>query len=105
MRLEVALKAVWFDGFLRRLARNSSWGIASTSIEFALRLVETTLIAPVLGAADYGRVALVVASIVSVKQLVDIRSWEGTTRYLAEFLEKRQPALALATLPSAAVRA
>src|SRR5207244_11930917 len=33
------------DAFLRRLARNSSWGLASTAIEFVLSLVETTLVA------------------------------------------------------------
>jgi O-antigen/teichoic acid export membrane protein len=94
----VASSAVWVDGLLRRLVRNSSWGLASTAIEFVLSLVETTLVARALGAADYGRLALVVASVVSIKQLIDVRAWEGATRYLAEFLERDRPALALATL-------
>src|ERR1700757_3460169 len=84
--LPVASSAVWVAGLLRRLVRNSSWGLASTAIEFVLSLVETTLVARALGAADYGRLALVVASVVSIKQLVDVRAWEGATRYLAEFL-------------------
>jgi O-antigen/teichoic acid export membrane protein len=98
MRPVTLLKALWFDAFLRRLARNSSWGVAAMAVELAATLVETTLVAPVLGPADYGRVALVVASIVSIKQLVDVRAWEAVTRYVAAFLEKREPALALATL-------
>ena len=98
MRAVAWLKTVWFDTFLRRLARNSSWGIASMSIELGVALAEAALAARILGPADYGRVALVVASIVSIKQLVDVRAWEGVTRYLSEFLEQREPGLALATL-------
>jgi O-antigen/teichoic acid export membrane protein len=98
MRPTVLFETVWFDAFLRRLARNSSWGIAAMSVELVLTVAETTLAARFLGPADYGRVALVIASIVSIKQLVDVRAWEGVTRYLAEFVENRQPALALATL-------
>ncbi len=86
------------DAFLRRLALNSSWGVASTAIEFLLGLVSTALVARALGADDYGRVTLVVVTITSIRQLVDLRAWEGATRYLAEFLEKQEPALALATL-------
>ena len=48
------LKAVWLDAVLRRLARNASWGFASIAIEFALSLIETTLIARALGSAEYG---------------------------------------------------
>jgi O-antigen/teichoic acid export membrane protein len=92
------LRTLWFDAFLRRVARNSSWGVAATSVEFVLTLAETTLTARILGPTDYGRVALVVASIASIKQVVDIRAWEGATRYLAEFLEKRAPERALATI-------
>ena len=98
MRPGAGLKTVWVDAFLRRLGRNASWGLASTAIEFALSLVETTLVARALGAAEYGRLALVIVSVTSMKQLIDVRAWEGATRYLAAFLERREPALALATL-------
>ena len=94
---------MWLDAVLRRLARNASWGFASIAIEFALSLIETTLIARALGPAEYGRLALVVASVASIKQLIDVRAWEGATRYLSEFLETRKPALALATLKLASV--
>ena len=60
--------------------------------------VEIALVARALGVADYGRLALVMASITAIKLLVDIRAWEGATRYLAEFLARREPGLALATL-------
>jgi O-antigen/teichoic acid export membrane protein len=97
-RLGSGFKTVWVDAFLRRLARNASWGFASMVVEFVLSLGETTLVARVLGVADYGRLALVMASTASIKQIVDVRAWEGATRYLAEFLEKREPAPALATI-------
>ncbi len=98
LRSSGVLKAVWSDTFLRRLARNSSWGLASTAIEVTLSLAETALVARALGVSDYGRLALVIAAISSIKLLVDVRAWEGATRYLSEFLAKREPALALATL-------
>ncbi len=72
--------------------------MASTAIEFILRLAAMTLVARALGATDYGRLTLVVVSITSIRQLVDVRAWEAATRYLAEFLTKGKPALALATL-------
>ncbi len=97
-RSDAARKAVRADAFLHRLAVNSSWGIAAAAFECALSLGEVALVARVLGVADYGRLALVVAAITSIKLLVDVRAWEGATRYLAGFLSKREPALALATL-------
>jgi hypothetical protein len=59
MRSGAALRAVWLDAFLRRLAHHSSWGIAATAIEFALGLAETTLVAelwawPIRGQARAG---------------------------------------------------
>ncbi len=98
LRPEAGLKAVWADAFFRRLACNSSWGVGATVLEFALGLAEIALVARALGVADYGRLALVMAAIAAIKLLVDVRAWEGATRYLAEFLAKREPGLALATL-------
>jgi O-antigen/teichoic acid export membrane protein len=72
--------------------------MGSTAIEFILRLAVMTLVARVLGVDDYGRLTLVVASVTSIRQLVDVRAWEGATRYLAEFLVRRESRLALATL-------
>ncbi len=97
-KLLLSPRALLKDAFLRRLAVNSSWGMASTAIEFVLRLAAMTLVARALGAKDYGRLTLVVVSITSIRQLVDVRAWEVATRYLAEFLGKGKPALALATL-------
>jgi O-antigen/teichoic acid export membrane protein len=98
VRARALLETIWADAFLRRLARHSSWGLAASAIELVLSLAETTLVARALGVTDYGRLALVMASIASVKQFLDARAWEGATRYLAEFLQRGERALALATL-------
>jgi O-antigen/teichoic acid export membrane protein len=98
VRARALLETIWADAFLRRLARHSSWGLAASAIELVLSLVETTLVARALGVTDYGQLALVLASIASVKQFLDVRAWEGATRYLAEFLQRGERALALATL-------
>jgi len=98
VRPRAAIAAAWGDAFLRRLARDSSWGLAATGIELVLSLAETTLVARTLGVTDYGRLALVMASVATIKQFLDVRAWEGATRYLAEFLQRGERALALATL-------
>jgi O-antigen/teichoic acid export membrane protein len=61
-------------------------------------LVVTILLARSLGPAEYGRLALVTASVGAVKQVVDVRTWEAVTRYLAAFTEEGRPDLGLATL-------
>jgi O-antigen/teichoic acid export membrane protein len=89
--------------FRRRLIRNASWGLASTWVESATIIMTTTITARALGADDYGRVALVTAAVWMVKQFVDLRTWEGVTRYVTTFVEEGRPGLALATLKFAAI--
>jgi O-antigen/teichoic acid export membrane protein len=89
--------------FRRRLIRNASWGLASTWVESAAIIMTTTITARALGADDYGRVALVTAAVWMVKQFVDLRTWEGVTRYVTTFVEEGRPGLALATLKFAAI--
>jgi O-antigen/teichoic acid export membrane protein len=97
-RSGTALRAAWTDGFVRRLAADASWGTGATGIEFALSLAETALLARALDVTDYGRLALIIGAITSVKLLIDVRAWEAATRYLADFLAKRELGLALAVL-------
>jgi O-antigen/teichoic acid export membrane protein len=89
--------------FWRRLFRNASWGFASTWVESGAIVMITTITARALGAADYGRVALAMAAVWMVKQFVDLRTWEGVTRYVTTFVEEGRPGLALATLKFAAI--
>ena len=91
------------DGFSRRLVGNASWGLASIWVEFVVGLATTTMAARALGAADYGRVALVTAAVGLVREFVDVRTWEGVTRYLATFLQEGRRGLALATIKVALV--
>jgi O-antigen/teichoic acid export membrane protein len=90
-------------GFWRRLLRNASWGFASTWIESAAIVTTTAITARALGTDDYGRVALVTAAVWMVKQFVDLRTWEGVTRYVTMFVEEGRPGLALATLKFAVI--
>jgi O-antigen/teichoic acid export membrane protein len=89
--------------FARRLIRNASWGFVSTWVESGSIILTTTITARALGVADYGRVALITASVWMVKQFVDLRTWEGVTRYVATFVEEGRPGLALATLKFALI--
>ena len=89
--------------FWRRLVRNARWGFAATWVESAATVVTTAITARALGADDYGRMALVTAAVWMVKQFVDLRTWEGVTRYMTTFLEEGRPGLALATLKFALI--
>jgi O-antigen/teichoic acid export membrane protein len=98
-----ALRAFVVDAYLRKLARNSGWLYAATVAGLIAGAVQTIVAARFLGAADYGRVALVIVSVGAIEQLIDVRTWEFVTRYLAEFTERGQHGLALATLKIALV--
>ncbi len=97
------LRSLFVDAYLRRLARNSGWLYAATVAGLLAGIAQTIVAARFLGAADYGRVALVTVSVGAVKQLLDVRTWEFVTRYLAEFTESERRGLALATLKIAVI--
>lgn len=101
--LVALLRRVLVDAYLRRLAKNSGWLYAATVAGLLAGVIQTIVAARLLGAADYGRVALVVVTVGAVEQLIDVRTWEFVTRYLAEFTERQQHGLALATLKIALV--
>ena len=87
-----SLRAVWLgrgrgwrgsDGTpLRRFVANAGWVAAGGSAASLLALVESVAAARLLGAEEYGKFAVIVASAGLVLQFADFRTWEATIALL-----------------------
>jgi O-antigen/teichoic acid export membrane protein len=91
-----------FAGFLdanfRHVARNSLWAIATTAVVVASVFIETILLARYLGARGFGVYVLIIAYPEAVQMVLDFRTREAMTRYLGEFLARKQLAEAVAVV-------
>jgi O-antigen/teichoic acid export membrane protein len=76
----------WFsdNGLSRRLAINSSWAISSQLFALAAVLIETFLLARILGISSFGILMLMVAVVELVYGVLDCRSGEVVIKYLPE---------------------
>lgn len=80
--------ASWRDSTIgRRLIANSSWLFAAEGLALALRLVSGFVLARILGVTEFGRLALVIAFVTLLTQLLDFRTWETLIRYVIRFVD------------------
>src|SRR5262245_8905501 len=86
------------DPTLRQLLRNAGWLLISDATVLVAGLLGTLVTARALGTHEFGRLTLAWSVVGVAHLLVDVRAWEAVTRYLSEFVGRRQPGLALATL-------
>lgn len=63
-----------------------------------LAVVTSILLARSLGASDFGRYALITATVTIVYQVIDVRIWEATTRFAADYLARGEPVRARAVM-------
>jgi O-antigen/teichoic acid export membrane protein len=79
---------------LRSLWRNASWTSSLLVVSTALLLLETVLVARLLGATVLGYFVLIRAYPEAVQQVLDCRTYETMVRYLGEFvaLDERERA-------------
>ena len=89
------------DKNLKKLVRDSSWLYFASVVTSILGFFQAILVARLLGASNYGMLALIIAYVSIINQLVDFRVWETVTKYLAEFWVKEDKARALATVKCA----
>ena len=68
-----------------RLLGSSGWLLAGNVVALALGFIQLVVVARVLGPASYGLLALMTTYAITVNQLVDSRSWETATTYLARY--------------------
>jgi O-antigen/teichoic acid export membrane protein len=87
-----------FDVRLRRILRDSSIMLVATAVSGVLGLVQVMLVTRLLGAAQYGQLALIIAISQSVRQFMGVRIWEWAMKEFARAHTLRDAALGAAVV-------
>lgn len=82
------------DAILRRLLTNSGWLLGARGINSFLALLESVLLARLLGVAGYGVLGVVMTAVHLTNRLTSFRMNEFVVKYLAEALVRKNRALA-----------
>jgi O-antigen/teichoic acid export membrane protein len=85
---------------LRKLLAQGTMLLSGQVAAAALAVVVAVVLARALGEEDYGRYVLVVATVIIVSQVIDVRVWEAATRFASDHLayERRVEARAVLEL-------
>lgn len=83
---------------MRTLGRRGGILLSGQIAAGALAVAIAVLLARTLGASDYGRYALITATVTIVYQVIDVRIWEATTRFAGNHLARGEPLRARAVL-------
>ncbi len=83
---------------VRALGRRGGALLSGQLAAAALLVVIAILLARTLGPTDYGRYALITATVTIVYQVIDVRIWEATTRFAGEYLAHGERVRARAVL-------
>lgn len=82
----------------RTLLSNAGRLLGGDGGALALRLVQTLIIARAFGAARFGTLAMILASVTLVGKLVDFRIWETVTKWVVEYRSRGEADKAKATV-------
>lgn len=74
-------------GGLGRIVKDSSWLMGRNAVSAGIAFLQGIILARWLGATDYGLLALIIAYVSIVNQVVDFRIFEFATKYVSEFWE------------------
>ncbi|HXF63695.1 MAG TPA: flippase [Caldilineaceae bacterium] len=91
-------RALWRDQLFRRLLQNSGWLLSANVVTMGIALVQSVLLARVLGVEDYGAYTLITTYTFAVSQFADSRVWETVIKYVTHFNEQGSPERATATV-------
>ncbi len=69
----------------KRLFLNASWLFGGKTVASVFIVLQTIIIARILGVNDYGLLAMVVAYVDVLNNLFDFRVWETATKYIGTF--------------------
>jgi O-antigen/teichoic acid export membrane protein len=86
------------DRGLRSLGRRGGVLLSGHVAAGALAVALAILLARALGASDYGRYALITATVTIVYQVIDVRIWEASTRFAGGYLARGEPVRARAVM-------
>jgi O-antigen/teichoic acid export membrane protein len=86
--LPARVRRVLADHGVRSLGRRGGVLLAGNVVAGVLAVVIAVLLARALGPSGYGRYALITATVTIVYQVIDVRIWEATTRFAADYLAR-----------------
>ncbi len=89
------------DPTIRRILANTGWLVGARGLVVPLALLESILVARLLGPDLYGVLGIVITVVVALTRLLSFRMNEFVVKYLAEALQRRRRAEAAATLKAA----
>lgn len=87
-----------FDTIFRRLLSNSAWLLGARGVNSLLALLESVLLARLLGVEGYGVLGVVMTAVHLTNRLTSFRMNEFVVKYLSEALVRKDRALAGAIL-------
>jgi len=73
---------------VRRLLQNASWLISGNALASGLGFAQAVVLGQALGVEGYGLLAVVMALVSTVNQVVDIRMWETVTKFVGDDHER-----------------
>ena len=86
MSLSTRLQAIRTGSLKERATLNASWLLSSSVTTAGLTAVKALILARFLGAAAYGELGVIIATVAVLNQLVDFRSIETIIKYVNLFL-------------------
>jgi O-antigen/teichoic acid export membrane protein len=82
------VRRVLADHGVRSLGRRGGILLSGQIAAGVLTVAIAILLARALGPSDYGRYALITATVTIVYQVIDVRIWEATTRFAGDYLAR-----------------
>jgi O-antigen/teichoic acid export membrane protein len=73
---------------VRRLLHNATWLISGNAFASGLGFIQAVVLGQALGVEGYGLLAVVIALVSTVNQVVDIRMWETVTKFVGDDHER-----------------
>ena len=101
--LRRAWRSIVDDQILRRILANSGWLLGANGVGIPLGLVQSVMVARLLGVEQYGILSIILSFVAVINRLTSFRMNELVVKYVSEALVKERPDLASATIKAALV--
>ncbi|MEM7112660.1 MAG: oligosaccharide flippase family protein [Chloroflexota bacterium] len=98
MSFSTRLQAIRTGSLKERATLNASWLLSSSVTTAGLTAVKALILARFLGAAAYGELGVIIATVAVLNQLVDFRSIETIIKYVNLFVDKKELGKATAVI-------
>lgn len=83
---------------VKRLLQNATWLFSGNALASLCGFGQAVVLGRALGVDTYGLLAVIMAFVTTVNQVVDIRMWESVTKFVGDFHERGDHGRARATV-------